>query len=180
MARSQSTTALIIKRHNYRETDRVVTLVTQPWGKITVIAKGARKLLSSKRGILEPANIIKGYFVETKYMPLLTQAELISPAYTGLSQLDHLKNVQLTLELFDRILVEEELDENLFTHILHIRDQVIKSNMNRGMIRYHLNSLLTLLGYPSLEQSKHASISDFVAELTNKPLRSWEFLGKHS
>jgi DNA repair protein RecO (recombination protein O) len=173
---THTTTALVLKRHNYKETDRVVTLITQPWGKITVIAKGARKLLSTKRGVLEPGNTVKAHFIETKYMPYLTQAEIISPAYTGVADLNQLKNLQLTLELFDRLLVEEELEEEMFTHILSIRNQVIETHMDRGMIRHEFDFLLTQLGYPSLLQSQHASITDFVAELTNKPLRSWEFL----
>lgn len=176
MRDSISTTALIIKRHNYHETDRVVTLITQPWGKVTVIAKGARKLLSSKRGILEPGNTIKGYFVQTNHMPLLTQAQLIEPSYTQTSTLDQLRNLQLALELFDRVLVEEELDEPLYEQILAIRSHVISPGSNRGEIRQQFDTLLTHLGYPSLLQSEHASISDYVAQLTEKPLRSWEFL----
>ena len=176
MATTLTTPALILKRHNYRETDRIVTLITQPWGKVTVIAKGARKLLSSKLGLLEPGNIIKGHFVETKSMPLLTQADIINPAYTGASTLEQLRNLQLTLELFDRVLVEEEIQENLFEHILAIRNQAIDIASNRGMVRHHFDVLLTELGYPSLDQSDYSSITEYVADITEKPLRSWEFL----
>lgn len=172
---STTTTALILKRHNYKETDRVVTLVTQDWGKVTVIAKGARKLHSSKRGILEPGNLIKGYFVHTKYMPLLTQAEMLEACFPQKVTLEQIRNLQLTLELFDRVLVEEELEHDFYDQLLQIRSRVIQSQ-HRGQIRHDFDSLLTRLGYPSLKQSEHDSITDYVAHLTEKPMRSWEFL----
>jgi DNA repair protein RecO len=176
MSKTYTTTALVLKRHNYHENDRVVTMITQPFGKITAIAKGARSLLSSKQGVLEPGNTVTAHLVETKSLPYITQAQVISAAYQGDSHLNMLKNLQLTLELLDRILVEEELETQVFEQILLIRNQVVLSDLSRGMIRHHLDLLLTQLGYPSLAQSQHTSISDFVAELTNKPLRSWEFL----
>jgi len=176
MPKSSTAQALILKRHNYGETDRVVTLITREWGKITVIAKGARKLHSSKRGILEPGNLIKGFFVETKQLPYLTQAQLVSSAMTTHCTLEDLRNLQLVLELFDRILVEEELETDLFAHLLEIRENIVAQTTHRGQIRQALNDLLSALGYPSLAQSEYGSITDYVADLTNKPLRSWEFL----
>lgn len=176
MSNTFTTTGLVLKRHNYKETDRVVTLITQPLGKITVIAKGARKLLSSKRGILEPGNVVKMHCFETKNLPILTQAQIISPALTGNTTLDNIKNIQLALELFDRIFVEEELEEEIFESLLTIRDDVIHNQIHRGNIRSKMEELLIKLGFPSLKQSNHVSISDFIAELTHKPIKSWEYL----
>lgn len=175
MRQTTTATGLIIKRHNYHEVDRVVTLVTQEWGKVTVIAKGARKLTSSKLGLLEPGNLIKGFFIPTKTMSLLTQAQLIQTARTRTDSLEQIKNLQLALELFDRLLIEDELEQSLFDQILSIRTLVLGAG-SRGEVRQGFDSFLTMLGYPSLTQSGHASVSDFVAELTDRPLHSWDFL----
>ena len=57
---------IILKRNKVGETDRVVTLLTQDYGKLVAVAKGVRKLTSSKRAALEPGNLVRAYFVKTK------------------------------------------------------------------------------------------------------------------
>src|SRR6185503_8761599 len=68
---------IVLKRTNTGETDRVVSLLTQEHGKLVAIAKGVRKMSSSRRADLEPGNYIKAQFVVTKSMPILTQTKLI-------------------------------------------------------------------------------------------------------
>lgn len=48
-----STPALVLKRTNYGEADRLVTLLTEKYGRVTAIARGVRKPLSKLRGFLE-------------------------------------------------------------------------------------------------------------------------------
>lgn len=48
-----STPALVLKRTNYGEADRLVTLLTEKHGRVTAIARGVRKPLSKLRGFLE-------------------------------------------------------------------------------------------------------------------------------
>ena len=75
--RSYSTQAIILKRFNYGEADRILTLFTDKHGKITVIAKGVRKPQSRKRGHVELFNHIKAYIVNGKSLGILTEAETI-------------------------------------------------------------------------------------------------------
>jgi DNA repair protein RecO (recombination protein O) len=74
---SFTTTAIVLKRVSVGETDRIVNLLTQDFGKISVVAKGVRKMSSSKRASLEPGNIIRAFCIQTKSLPILTQATLI-------------------------------------------------------------------------------------------------------
>lgn len=48
-----STPALVLKRTNFGEADRLVTLLTEKYGRVTAIARGVRKPLSKLRGFLE-------------------------------------------------------------------------------------------------------------------------------
>ena len=48
-----STAAVVLKRINYGEADRLVTLLTEKYGRVTAIARGVRKPLSKLRGFLE-------------------------------------------------------------------------------------------------------------------------------
>lgn len=72
-----NSSGVVLKQSSVGETDRVVTLLTQEYGRLVSVAKGVRKLSSSKRAFLEPGNYVQAYFVKTKSLPLLIQAKLI-------------------------------------------------------------------------------------------------------
>ena len=47
------TPAIILKRRDFGEADRMLTVLTPAYGKLDVLAKGARKLTSTKMGHVE-------------------------------------------------------------------------------------------------------------------------------
>ncbi|MBE2222398.1 MAG: DNA repair protein RecO, partial [Anaerolineae bacterium] len=51
--RTLRTEAIVLKRHNFGEADRLLTLYTREFGKMKAIAKGARKPQSRKTGHVE-------------------------------------------------------------------------------------------------------------------------------
>ena len=65
-SRSFNADGIVLKRNKVGETDRVISLLTQEYGKLVAVAKGVRKLSSSKRAFLEPGNLVKAYFIKTK------------------------------------------------------------------------------------------------------------------
>lgn len=48
-----STPAIVLRRADYGEADRLLTLLTPERGKLRVLAKGARKITSRKAGHIE-------------------------------------------------------------------------------------------------------------------------------
>ena len=175
-SRQISTAALILKRTNSGEADRVVTLITPDQGKIVCIAKGVRKMTSSRGALLETGNLVKCQLVQTHGLPILTQATLISdclPIHGNLVK--HRQLVQF-LEILDRLLVEQELELVLFEHILSIRSLIVTKEPTSGTVTGKLESLLEQLGYQHPDQTKFNSILEYVAALTEKPLKSWEYL----
>ena len=99
--KSQNVFALVNKVNNSREHDLLVTLLTQEKGKVMTVAKGVRKLTSSKRAFLEPGNLIKTQLVETKSWPILTQAQLMEAIGETRNQLKDLRRLLLYLESID-------------------------------------------------------------------------------
>ena len=51
--RAFRTQAIILKRRDFGEADRILTVFTPAYGKLDVIAKGARKPTSTKTGHVE-------------------------------------------------------------------------------------------------------------------------------
>jgi DNA repair protein RecO (recombination protein O) len=173
MKRSFNATALVLKYKNTGERERVVTLVTAERGKIVSIAKGVRKLKSSKSAFLQPGNIVKVQLIETKSLPILTQATLESDLSVLHGNLAKLRQLSLVLEIFDRLLVEEELEEDLFELILETRDLVTQPNA-RAKIKRNLENLVMRLGFAVPE--KNRSLLEMVGELSGKSMKSWDYL----
>jgi len=56
--RKINTQAVVLKSINYRDADRIYTLLTQHRGKITAVARGVRKITSRRSGNLDSFNLV--------------------------------------------------------------------------------------------------------------------------
>ncbi len=168
---------LVLKRTSVGETDRVVVLLTAEMGKLACVAKGVRKLKSSMRAALEPGNLVKIHCVKTKSMPLLTQATLLADTTSVRGSLVSIRHLTQLLEIVDRLFVEEELDTNIYHHVLHLRDSIVITHQSNGQVKLQLTALLEKLGYHTqgLTDSQ-TSVLDIVADISERPMRSFEYL----
>lgn len=174
--RSFSCQAVVLKRTSVGETDRVVTLLSQEFGKIAVVAKGVRKLTSSKRAYLEPGNHINAYCIATSSMPLLTQATLISDTNEVRSSLLKMRQLNQLLEIFDQLFVENELEPELFDLILETRESVLQSTPVVAKIRSQLEQLIMQLGFQDPQDTQFLNINEYINSLTDRKMHSFEFL----
>ncbi len=176
MLHSFKTEAIILKRINTGETDRIVTLLSKDRGKLVCVAKGVRKLKSSNRAILEPGNLAQVFLVETKAMPILTQSKLLLEAnglrqsLTGISQLSQI------LEIFDRLFVEDFIDEETSLLAFSIHEELLSKDKKNSRIKTLLETLIRQLGYQDFRQTSHSNILEYVAEITEKKMKSFDFL----
>lgn len=175
-SKSFSAQALVLSHRKVGETDRLTTLLTQAHGKITVVAKGVRKMTSSKKAVVEPGNIITAFCIETKSMPLLTQTKLHYDCMEIRTSLQKMRQLSQLLEIVDRLFVNEELEEALFDHVLAIRHLIVSPKPTKTNVLTELDTLLVALGYQPLAETKHHSVLDYVAEITERPMKSWDFL----
>ncbi len=180
MAKLQfSVTALVIKRTNVGELDRVVTLISQEKGKFAVIAKGARSLLSSRLSLLEPGMLITAYCVPTKSLPILTQAKAATTLPRDFNNLAQLKVLTQFLEFIDALFVEEEIDSALFAQILTLHKLAMVSPGSRDKIYQGMKEILFKLGYLDPNQPSDKTITEQVAEITQKKMVSFPYLTVH-
>lgn len=124
-ARVYSTEAVVLRRTNFGEADRILTLFTPSYGKVRAIAKGARRTTSRLAGHLEPFTRTQLLLATGRELDIVTQAE-------GRERLDHLRDhhwhatgAWYIAELVDRFL--EDADPHprlyqLFTRTLRLLD----------------------------------------------------------
>ncbi len=116
MARERTfrTEAIVLKRSDFGEADRLLTLYTQGYGKIRAIAKGARKPQSRKTGHVELFMRSNCFFAKGRNMNILTQAEMVA-AYVGLREdLVRTTYAAYGVELLDRFTVDDEQNRDIY------------------------------------------------------------------
>jgi len=176
MQRSFSSPAIVLKRSNLGESDRVVTLLTQSQGKIACIAKGVRKMQSSNRATVEPGNYITAFMISTKGMPILTQTRLLDNFSNSKTTLAKLRQMTQILEIVDRLFVENLEDASLFAEIVSILKNLNSPRPQMQLLTAQLENMVAQLGYQSLQESGHTSFMEYIGEITDKPMHSWEYL----
>ncbi|MCC6711704.1 MAG: DNA repair protein RecO [Candidatus Pacebacteria bacterium] len=170
------TEGIVIKRTNTGEADRVITFVSRDFGKLVGIAKGIRNLKSSRRADLEPGNLVKIFGVKTKSMPLITQTMLIENVHQDIrTSLSGIRSLSQILEVFDRLFAEDDQDEEAYLLALKIREALVLNRAHQK-IQPLLSELIERMGYQSFEDVPHQSILDYVAEITEKEMKSFEYL----
>lgn len=83
--RSTKTEGIIIKRKNIGEADRILTIITPHFGKLSVKATGVRKLTSRRSAHIELLNHTALGLYQGKGMHVLTEAKMIQD-YTPIKQ----------------------------------------------------------------------------------------------
>jgi DNA repair protein RecO (recombination protein O) len=73
------TEAIVLRRHDLGETDRILTLFTRDRGKVRAVAKGVRKPSSRKAGHVELFMRADMLLAEGRTLDVLTQVELVEP-----------------------------------------------------------------------------------------------------
>ena len=76
MTNTYKTEAIIIKRMNLGEADRIVTAFSRDFGKIRFVAKGVRRIKSKFGGSVEPFYKSELLIVNGKSLDILSNAEI--------------------------------------------------------------------------------------------------------
>ena len=72
-----SSNGVVLKRHDFGETDRILVIYSKHFGKLSMIAKGIKKPESKKRGSLEVFSHIKFAGHAGAGLDIITEAETI-------------------------------------------------------------------------------------------------------
>jgi len=167
---------IILKRRNFSETDRILTILTKEKGRITCIAKGVRRINSKSRAALETGNFVKIFFIKTKGMPILTQSKIIDACTLARTDLGKIRRLTQYLEILDKLFVEEELDSTFFDQIVNIRTSILNDNCSVKELKDSLSDLILKLGFQDPRLTKYKSILDYVSSISQTPMRSFEYL----
>ena len=115
---SSKTDAFVIKMADFSETSRVLTFYTRDFGKISVLAKGAKRLKSAFEAALDLLAHCRIVFLRksSSSLDILTEAQLISRFQPGSKQLIHLYGGYYIAELLTALTEEYDPHPELFKY----------------------------------------------------------------
>lgn len=108
------TKGIVLKRINYGEADRILTILTSGHGKIKAIAKGSRKILSKLGGSLEPFCLVDFIFHEGKSFHIVTSAVVTKHFEKIHTDIDKTAKAFYIGELLDKFLEEKQNHPEVF------------------------------------------------------------------
>ena len=110
------TRALVLRSYDHRESDRIIHLYTETLGKLSVVAKGARRSKKRFSGKLENLTLLDARIVESRRgaMARIDSAILVEPFEALVTSLGSYAIACQFTELLDRLSGEREASPELF------------------------------------------------------------------
>lgn len=168
------TNGLVIKRFNYADADRFVTILTPTFGKISCLAKGVRRLKSRKRTALEPLNQIKLVLYETGRGYTVTEAEIIE-SYPSIKQsLSRLTQASQFLEIIEGLIGEDEAHERLYYQVISTIKAIETNVCTKESQLEVIKEILMDLGF-GVPFDDEIRLKNHIEEITQRPLRSKQY-----
>jgi DNA repair protein RecO (recombination protein O) len=151
--RTYRSEAIVLRRSNFGEADRMLTLFSKEFGKIRALAKGARKPQTRKTGHVELFMRTNFMFARGKSIDVITQAELVE-AYPDLrTDLVRTTYASYAVELIDLFTVEADRDLDKYSLLTDVLGWFSTAEDLMVTARYYELRLLSLAGFqPQLFQ----------------------------
>jgi len=108
------TLGIILKRTNFSEADRIISIFTRDRGKIRVLAKGVRRTLSKLAGHLEPFCLTQFVIAEGRNLDIITAAEVKKCHFELRSNLEATRNAYYLAEITEKMTPENEKHPEIF------------------------------------------------------------------
>ena len=140
---------IILRRIKYSETSLIVTLYTKEYGKVSLIAKGARNPKSKFVGSLEPGTYVSVvyYHKESRDLQMLSE---VDPMRSNSSIISSIRKVAVAfaiLNLIDSVVSESESNEDLFALLNDSLRSLNDSESDLLILWYFEINLLRQIGF---------------------------------
>ena len=148
--KTYSSEGFILGRRNFGEADRILALFTKDLGKISLIAKGVRKLTSRKRGGIEIFNKIKFAAVKGKSLDILTEVAVLESYDEVRADLRRISVGYYFCELVGKTTRDNEKHEELFNILNeYFKKLQISGNLKHLRLNFICDMLVELGFWPA-------------------------------
>ena len=148
------TEAIVLKKADLNEVDRLLTIYTEKLGKIKISAKGVKKIESKLRYSIEPISCVQLILVEGKNFLILKDAVIKNQFLNIKKDLEKLKIAKEIAEIIDEAIFGEERDEDIWKLILNTFKTLNVGGLASHIVEDFQKTLIELLGYDPDQMKK--------------------------
>lgn len=145
--RTYRTEAVVLRRSDFGEADRLLTLFSAERGKTRAIAKGARKPQSRKTGHVELFMRSKFLIAEGRDLDIVTQAEMIDAHPHLREDLVRATYASYAVELLDRFIADDDPHRDIYDLLVLALATLDTTDEPLLFARYYELRLLSLAGF---------------------------------
>lgn len=179
--RNFKTEGIVIKRKNYAEADRILTVFTKNHGKIQVKASGIRRVPSRRSPHVELLNHSLLTLYKGQMFPTLTEAQTIESFSPIKTDFDKIGAAYHICELVDGLCPENQessqifhLLKNMFTRL----SVATKDNISAAIHEFELELLSTLGYWNQSEVAYNFDTHEFIEGIMERKLKSHKLFTK--
>src|SRR3989338_3789901 len=146
--------AIALNRRDYREFDQIISVYTEDYGKLDLLARGIKKITSKHAALVEPFALADIVVAHGKEIDHLAKVQVID--YFARIREDLLKSVaaRYSVSLVEKLTHARERDEKIFSSLKSWLDFLNRTHSyNSLLVEGYIVTLLHCLGYtPELER----------------------------
>ena len=179
MLRSFKLEGIILKRRNFGEADRILTIFTQNLGKIKVKAPGVRRILSRRSPHIEPLNLsmLTLYKSSSASFPILTEAAPLERFSFIKKDLKLIGFAYYLCELVSSLCPQNQENRDVFFLLKNTLFQLSKGNNSSTLVSYFEKELLRSLGFwREAELLKDQDSKEVIENLLERKLNTLRIL----
>jgi DNA repair protein RecO (recombination protein O) len=141
------TEAVVLRRIDLGEADRLVVAYAPDHGKMRLVAKGVRRLKSRKAGHLEPFTRVRLLVARGRELNVITQAESLETFGALRRDLQRLGEASYVVELIDRFTLDEAGSRETYGLLIDTLTRLAEGRPGAAVLRFFELRLLEEMGY---------------------------------
>jgi DNA repair protein RecO (recombination protein O) len=164
---------IVIKRKNFGEADKILTVFTRENGKIQIKAKGVRRISSRRSPHVELLNHVSLTLYKADKLPILTEAQVIHDFSSLKKNLTRVWAAYHICELVDGLCPENAAHSDIFFLLKDTLYRVSYEKQIKPAVQEFEIALLKILGYWNEKQAeKMQTTHEYIEELLERRLKS--------
>lgn len=140
---------IVLKRRNLGEADRILTVLSKEFGKISVKAPGVRRIQSRRSSHVELLNLSQMtlYGSSKTFLPIVTEAQALEDFSSIKNNLYKIGYAYYICELINGLCSENQENKDVFLLFKSTLVSLAGNNDSRLVVRYFEKELLARLGF---------------------------------
>lgn len=140
---------IVLKRRNLGEADRVLTVLSKEFGKISIKAPGVRRIKSRRSAHIELLNHSQFtlYGSSKTFMPIVTEAQTLENFFSIKKNLKKIGYAYYICELINGLCADNQENRNVFFSLKSTLSTLGQTSDAVNLVRKFERNLLTELGF---------------------------------